>query len=430
MTTDGHGPTRRIDGGGGGGGDLGPGDRVGRYRIEARLAGGGFGTVYRAVHEVLGRAAALKVLHPALAARRAPVLRFEQEARAAAGLRHPGIAEVYDIGELEDGRPFIALELLPGRSLADHLADRGALPIDEALAILAPVAEALAAAHAAGIIHRDVKASNVMLAGDRVVLLDFGIAKLLDPDAIRLTRTGETLGTPSVMAPEQLIGGPVDARTDVYGLGALAFHMLAGAPPFGAHEPDVLRALHRHGGRPRLAGRVDVPAAVDEAIGAALAVQPGDRPPGPLALVAALRSAIRPAAADAARAAAIYVDADGGGDPAALADADVVLAAAADRLTAAGFRCALDVGTGALYLLPAADGATAVAAAMTAARALAADLAGRRFGLCIHIGSVLIADGRIRGGELGRLAAWLPGAPFTGIVVTAAAAGLLGDAEK
>src|SRR5262245_37814049 len=223
--------------------DLPPGASAGDYVIESRVASGGCGTVYVATHALLGRRAAVKVLHGRLAASPQMVERFVREARAANIIRHPGIVDIFEFGALSDGRPYFVMELLEGTDLDTLLRMRGRLAFDEVLEILEPVVEALEAAHAAGIVHRDLKASNIMLlnsGGPRAVkLLDFGVAKLLvpEPGAEALTSMGQRLGTPVAMAPEQIRCGPVDARTDVYALGVLIFQMLTGRYPFAGADP-------------------------------------------------------------------------------------------------------------------------------------------------------------------------------------------------
>jgi eukaryotic-like serine/threonine-protein kinase len=298
--------------------ELARGSVVGDFAIVSRLSAGGFGTVYRARDE-RGREVAIKVLHAHLAASPMTVVRFERESRAAASLAHPGIVKILADGRLADGRPWFAMELLRGRELEEHLVAAGPCSPEACLQILRAVAEALAVAHAHGIIHRDIKASNVFLAEDRVVLLDFGVAKLLDLGDEQLTVTGTTVGTPASMAPEQTRGGPVDARTDVYALGAMLFHMLTGHKPFAGHETHELRFLHQHARRPRPSSRANVPAVFDPIVGKAMAIDPDARYPTPLALADALEQALAappaalaapPAAAPAARprgAASLYL---------------------------------------------------------------------------------------------------------------------------
>jgi serine/threonine-protein kinase len=203
-------------------------------------------------------------------------------------------------GRLADGRPWFAMELLRGRELEEHLVAAGPCSPEACLQILRAVAEALAVAHAHGIIHRDIKASNVFLAGDRVVLLDFGVAKLLDLGDEELTVTGTTVGTPASMAPEQTRGGPVDARTDVYALGAMLFHMLTGEKPFAGHETHELRFLHQHARRPRPSSRANVPAVFDPLVGKAMAIDPEARYPTPLALAEAFEQVLAASPGDRA----------------------------------------------------------------------------------------------------------------------------------
>ena len=282
--------------------ELARGSVVGDFAIVSRLSAGGFGTVYRARDE-RGGEVAIKVLHAHLAASPMTVVRFERESRAAASLAHPGIVKVVADGRLADGRPWFAMELLHGRELEEHLVAAGPCSPHACLQILRAVAEALAVAHAHGIIHRDIKASNVFLAEDRVVLLDFGVAKLLDLGDEQLTVTGTTVGTPASMAPEQTRGGPVDARTDVYALGAMLFHMLTGHKPFAGHETHELRFLHQHARRPRPSSRANVPAVFDPIVGRAMAIDPDARYPTPLALADAVGGALAASPAPAAVAA-------------------------------------------------------------------------------------------------------------------------------
>jgi len=286
--------------------DLAGGSAVGDFTIVSRLAAGGFGTVYRA-RDPRGGEVAIKVLHAQLAASPMTVARFERESRAAASLAHPGIVKVVADGRLADGRPWFAMELLHGRELDDHLREAGPCSPHACLEILRAVAEALAAAHAHGIIHRDIKASNVFLAEDRVVLLDFGVAKLLDLGDEQLTVTGTTVGTPASMAPEQTRGGPVDARTDVYALGAMLFHMLTGHKPFSGHDTNELRFLHQHARRPRPSSRAQVPAELDAIVSKAMAIDPDARYPTPLALAEALEQAVTQADAAPRDGAPLYL---------------------------------------------------------------------------------------------------------------------------
>ncbi|HWU89137.1 MAG TPA: serine/threonine-protein kinase [Kofleriaceae bacterium] len=273
--------------------ELACGSTIGEFTIDSRLSAGGFGAVYRAHDRRTGEEVAVKVLHAHLAANSATVARFEREFRAAASLTHPGIVKVLADGRLPDGRPWFAMELLHGHELEEQLRGGGRCTPAACLQIIREVADALAVAHAQAIIHRDIKASNVFLTGDRIVLLDFGVAKLLDLDGEPLTQTGTTVGTPASMAPEQARGTRVDARTDVYGLGALLFHMLTGSKPFSGHETHEMRFLHQHARRPRPSSRATVPDVFDTIVSKAMAIDPEARYPTPRALVEAFEQALR-----------------------------------------------------------------------------------------------------------------------------------------
>ncbi|GAB4373631.1 MAG: hypothetical protein Kow0062_10880 [Acidobacteriota bacterium] len=228
---------------------------AGRWRIVRRLGAGGTAEVFEVFDEVAGEQRALKVLFPRPGDDDASLERLRRELRAMHALRHPGIPDVYDIG-VHEGLVYLVLELLDGESLRDRLAARGTLPPDEAVRILDGLLDALAAAHARGIVHRDVKPGNVLLARtddgeERVVVLDFGLARG-EQDA-RLTRTGAFLGTPEYASPEQVRGEPLTPASDVYATGVVLWQMLAGSPPFtGSSEIEVLGA---HASRPLPAPR-------------------------------------------------------------------------------------------------------------------------------------------------------------------------------
>ena len=209
----------------------------GRYRLESLLGEGGMGTVWVGSQLALQRRVAVKSLRVGASTHRA---RLKREALALAAVHHPSIVEVYDYGETEGGVPYVVMELVRGESLAARLDREGTLPAEEAVRLSLSILDGLVAAHQAGVIHRDIKPDNVVLAegrsGLRPVLLDFGIARL-DSDAdARLTLDGSFIGTPAYMAPEQMRGGPTDERVDVWGVGALLYHLLAGEPPFGTRE--------------------------------------------------------------------------------------------------------------------------------------------------------------------------------------------------
>jgi serine/threonine-protein kinase len=237
-------------------GQLSRGDRVeGRYRIEALRGRGGFGAVYRATQIELDRPVAIKVIHPRLRNAAGAAERFRKEAQALARLRHPGIVVVYDVGTLEDGRCFIAMEWVEGVSLSQLLRARGPLSSQRALEVMQALCEAVSAAHRAGIIHRDIKPSNVLVDPERpssVKLVDFGIAKWLERPEQDREESGLVVGTPETMAPEQVRGEAIDERTDVYALGITFHWLLAGKPPFGADSRAGLQHAQLYGEPPQL----------------------------------------------------------------------------------------------------------------------------------------------------------------------------------
>jgi serine/threonine-protein kinase len=240
--------------------DLAPGTMVGEYRCEAVIGRGGFGTVYRAVHPVIGKTAAVKVLSRAYSSHPEMVGRFVAEARAVNQIGHKNIVDIFSFGALSDGRQYYVMELLEGRPLDRVLDDRGSFTILDAMPILRSVARAVDAAHAAGIVHRDLKPANIFLSFDEdgaplPKLLDFGIAKLFGDargdDSVR-TQTGAPMGTAYYMSPEQCRGGDVDRRTDVYAFGVMIYEMLAGQLPF--YDPSHIEVMMMHLSRvpPRL----------------------------------------------------------------------------------------------------------------------------------------------------------------------------------
>jgi eukaryotic-like serine/threonine-protein kinase len=227
---------------------LSPGMMVGEYRIEGALGQGGMGRVYSAVHPVIAKRAAIKVLHPELSVNKEAVARFVQEARAVNEIGHPNIVDIFAFGTLADGRNYFVMEWLRGESLRDRI-KRGPLPVTEALAILETITNALDAAHEHGIVHRDLKPDNVFLVdvkGERplVKLLDFGIAKLTRRQGVQRTQTGNLLGTPAYMSPEQARAQDVDHRTDIYALGAMTFELLTGETVFEASYAADMIAKH------------------------------------------------------------------------------------------------------------------------------------------------------------------------------------------
>lgn len=219
---------------------------LGKYYIEKVLGQGGMGTVWKAVHTGTGRKVAIKMLDARYAQNVSIVERFGREARAASAIEHPGIVEVLDLDRTESGTPFLVMEFLEGESLAQRIATKKKLTQQQAVDILLPLVDALAAAHERGIVHRDIKPDNVILTpkaggGDRVTILDFGISQKADEVRSHLTQTGAVLGTPHYMPPEQALGDSnLDARADIYALGVVLYEMVVGDVPFDAPNYNAL----------------------------------------------------------------------------------------------------------------------------------------------------------------------------------------------
>jgi serine/threonine-protein kinase len=264
-----------------------------RYAIRSPLGEGGFATVHRAWDSALDREVALKLLRPYHAADPETRRRFLDEARRIARLRHPNIAVVFDVGEM-DGRPFFAMELIEGRTFAALPRPAGGFAVTRVVALLRPLASALDYLHKAGVLHRDIKASNVMLdRSGRVVLMDFGISRSLSQTA--LTHTGALIGTPDYMAPEQVLRRQVTPAADIYALGVLAYQLLAGRLPFVGEMTAVMYA-HVHEPPPSLREfRPDLPHEVETVVYAAMAKDPAHRPPTAMQFVEALARADRAA---------------------------------------------------------------------------------------------------------------------------------------
>lgn len=263
----------------------------GRYEVVSRIARGGMATVYLAVDRRLDREVALKVMHPHLADGASGddfVARFRREARAAARLTHPGLVGVYDQG-VDGETSYLTMEYVDGSNLRRRLGERGALTVGEALKTTESVLDAVAAAHRAGLVHRDIKPENVLLAGDgRIKLADFGLARAVTE--VTSTTTGTVLGTVAYLAPELVVRGTTDARTDVYACGILLYEMLTGRQPFTGETPIQVAYQHVNSDIPAPSDAVDwLPVEVDELVQALAAREPADRPPDAAAAVALLR---------------------------------------------------------------------------------------------------------------------------------------------
>jgi eukaryotic-like serine/threonine-protein kinase len=214
---------------------------VGSYRILDTISVGGMGTVYRAEHTLIGRLAAVKILHPELCTNRDIVNRFFNEAKTTTSIKHPGIVEVFDFGYMPSGHAYLIMEFLEGMPLSHRVTARGPIPEGEAALVLRGVCIALSAAHDKGVVHRDLKPDNIFVMadpdsvlGERTKILDFGIAKLTDIGlAGSATKTGAVMGTPTYMSPEQCRGtGDVDHRADLYSIGCIFYELVTGRPPF------------------------------------------------------------------------------------------------------------------------------------------------------------------------------------------------------
>ena len=258
----------------------------GRYLIERLIGEGGMGAVYQAEHTHMRKRLAVKVLHPEMSRMAEVVARFEREAMAAAHIEHPNVAAATDFGKLEDGSFFLVLEYVEGRSLREAIAE-GRLELGRALSIARQMASALGRAHSIGIVHRDLKPENIMLVArdgeaDFVKVLDFGIAKVpvgelgTQPTAPgqALTQLGMVYGTPEYMAPEQALGQDVDARADLYALGAIMFEMIAGTRPYEHESKVTLLGMHVTAPIPKMAERApeaNVPPVVEAIVARLLA---------------------------------------------------------------------------------------------------------------------------------------------------------------
>ncbi len=279
-------------------------DAAHRYELESRIATGGMGEVWRAADTVLGRRVAVKLLKAEYADDAKFRSRFETEARHAASLHHPGVAAVYDFGESPASdppsdrsgvaRPYLVMELVDGQPLSALLEPGQPLDPDATRDLLAQAADALGAAHTAGIVHRDVKPANLLVTPDRLVkITDFGIARATE--GMSLTETGQVMGTPQYLSPEQAQGGTATSASDVYSLGVVAFECLAGRRPYVAETAVATALAHLREPVPELPD--DVPADLAAVVRRAMAKSPEDRYADATELAAALRNPAAVAAA-------------------------------------------------------------------------------------------------------------------------------------
>ncbi len=270
---------------------LQPGDAFGEYVIDGQLGEGGMGIVFRAIRED-GDVVALKVIKPGLVADEKTARRFAREARAAGEVDHPHLIDVLDAGDI-DGIGYLAMRYVAGKSLDDRIRANGPLPVEDTMRVVGEIASALDALHAATLVHRDVKPSNILLDDERGALLtDFGLAKRRDYSM--LTAPGQMLGTLDYIAPEMLRGDEPGPSADLYALGCVAYECLAGRPPFGGLSMFEVGMAHL-GDEPvdPCADRADAPPTLSEVVLRALAKEPSARPPSATAYAEMLLDASR-----------------------------------------------------------------------------------------------------------------------------------------
>ncbi|MEO6773288.1 MAG: serine/threonine-protein kinase, partial [Kofleriaceae bacterium] len=268
-----------------------------RYQVIEPIAEGAMGAVYRGERLKLGRAVAIKIMHDALPDELASRGRFEREAKLMARLEHPHCVSVIDFG-LHDGKPYLVMELVRGTSLLDVLAKAGRLEPGRAAELVKQVLSGLAHAHELGIVHRDIKPANIMLTehtglGEQIQILDFGLARPAI-DSTKLT-TGIVVGTPNYMAPEQIKGGAIDGRTDLYAVGVMLFELVTGKKPFLADDPLSVVRMHLNAAPPTLAEAAPGlhVAELEEVVAKALAKQPQHRYASAAEMSAAIDQALQ-----------------------------------------------------------------------------------------------------------------------------------------
>ena len=444
---------------------IGPGASIAGYRVERLAARGGFATVFQARAEATGERVALKVLNRELMTSSLLVERFRREAAALDLVAHPAIVKVLEVGELPLLQPYLVMEWIEGHTLAKELKARGTFSLDELVSLMEALCDALGAAHGAGLIHRDLKPSNIMVipAGEwfQLKLVDFGIAKIVDDGLAatqqNLTVTGTRIGTPSYMAPEQLLGQPVDARTDIYALGVITFLLLTGQLPFKAPTPLELEELHLYGTAPRVSERASVPPGIDAVVQRCLEKRRENRYPSVTHYLDELRAARRGARVLAAgqvpndgafdvptqvhalgvHVAVFFEGNDEELDDEALVAIEDALADAEETLTGANMDVALSSGNALVAIramervgpASAKEREEAVALALTWMERFARDFGAvdprLHATVALHVAPVAVRrDGdrqRYPEGELLRLSGWTAGIPHGAVVATESA---------
>jgi serine/threonine protein kinase len=434
-------------------GHIAPGSAVGSYVISDLISDGGCGSVYRAKHSMLGRVVAIKVLRREFSETGSSMAkRFLLEAMAVNMIKHASIVDVFEYGQMPDGRPYYVMEHLEGQDLDTAIKRHGRYTPAEALTFLDPVCEALEAAHRAGFVHRDIKAGNVhvgrTMEGKPVVkLLDFGVAKALRPDnpGAGLTVAGSRIGTTSAMAPEQIRGGEITASTDIYALGVLLFRVIVGRNPFVASEPSEVEQMHLKAPPPKPSDFARVSPEVDAIVLRAMQKKPQDRFPSVIAFLDALKSAVAAgsqAAAPLSRAVGILIDirTSEGGESSDTAMADVLtcLDIVEPALIENGYSMVLQTGSALLGVkaLPPNDPALDLllrTEAITLALRLHQDVLARQdadpgvhVNVSVHATTATVkASGNtveVEGGPIVEIGKWAPSVDVTEVYVSADAA--------
>ncbi|WP_254614506.1 serine/threonine-protein kinase [Myxococcus sp. CA056] len=413
------------------GDELEPGALVGPWVVESRAHSGVTASLYRATHVDTRAPAAVKVVRAHFNHVSEVLKRFKQEADTLQTLQHPHIVRVLEYGELRDGRPWLAMEWLEGESLDRWLALRGPFSLAEAHTVMEELGSALAHAHGQDVLHRDLKAQNVMLLppaeGFTVKLVDFGIAKVAPAEgSAGLTSAGAVLGTPVAMAPEQILGQPVDVRADLYALGVLLYQLLTGKLPFTGESAVEIEEQHLHAPPPRLSESVRVPPALEALVRRCLAKRPDERWPDVTTFLSALRAALAPVD-EATWAAGLYLDLRfpaSHEDPTddALDARDTALESSRELLESAGWTLAVEGGNALLAWRDLPSEAPARTVERTACRRLAQQVLTRAMALAgdaletrlyLHAApgelSTNSQGGRLVSGPLSRLEGWATG---------------------